>query len=101
MVEKRRNSSANEIIVPDNGCLKAKAAGYIGKCIDCPFPKCFEDIDNRIKPQTVRRRHQRRKDLPARNAEIIRLKQGGVTYAELALKFGLGEKTIEGVCREQ
>lgn len=97
----RKYDKDGELNIPDTGCVRAKVAGYFGKCIDCPFPICFEDIDNRIKPQVARRRHQRRKDLPARNAEIRRLKKAGMTYEQIAVMFGLGEKTVEGVCRER
>jgi DNA-binding NarL/FixJ family response regulator len=81
---------------PDRGCFRAKAEGYDGKCIDCPFPQCFEDLTEAY--QMVNKKYQKRKDLPARNAEIKRLKKEGMTYMELAVKFGLGVKTIERVC---
>jgi hypothetical protein len=76
----RSNSSANEIIHPDNGCAKAKAAGYFGKCIDCPFEQCFEDGGRVYAPRDVK---TQRKKLSPTSVTI-----SGATYRPVMPKSG-------------
>lgn len=94
----RKYDKDGELNIPDTGCVRAKTInGYFGRCLDCPLPVCWEDVTEG-KPK---KRHQKRSELPKRNEEIRRHKKAGMTYTQIAVMFGLGEKTVEGVCRER
>ena len=58
--ERREVFGSGEVKDSDNGCAKAKAQGYDGKCVDiingaeCPFPVCFEDLTRKGTPRPLK-----------------------------------------------
>jgi hypothetical protein len=68
----------------DEGCE------YAQSCLACPFPQCLYD--------EPRGRQRWLKDL--RNKEIKRLFTGGWKVNELALLFGVSQRTIQRALKE-
>jgi hypothetical protein len=68
----------------DEGC------DYARSCLRCPFPQCLYD--------EPRGRQRWTKGL--RNREISRLFSGGRKVKELALMFGLSQRTIQRALKE-
>jgi DNA-binding NarL/FixJ family response regulator len=83
---------------PDTGCAKAKAAGYFGKCVDCIFPKCLEDKEE--KTPTMHGKRYKMRDIRKRNEEILKLKKEGTLVEEIAARFNLSENTIWKICHD-
>jgi DNA-binding NarL/FixJ family response regulator len=94
-VHNKVNESFNH---PDIGCVKAKIAGYNGKCVDCIFPKCLED--KKEKPATMHGKRYKMRDIRKRNKEICRLKNSGMKVDLIAAKYNIAEKTVYKVCHE-
>ena len=64
----------------DEGCELSSS------CLDCPFPKCVEDIP--------RGKQRQRKEL--RNKEIVKLFcTEGKNVKHLAQKFGISPRTVQ------
>ena len=61
---------------PDNGCNLAPA------CLSCPLPLCKYD------------------DRAVRDRQIVRLRESGWTFARVAAKFGVSERTVNRVLYE-
>ena len=70
---------------PDTGCEMAKAAGYSGPCLECPFEVCFEELGGHgiTKSRTQRRDERIRQD-----------RRTGMSIEELAVKYGRNKRTI-------
>jgi hypothetical protein len=64
---------------PDEGCEFAHS------CLDCPFPRCIYDEPGG-KQRFI-------KDL--RNKEMLRLYTGGKEIKELAITFGVSQRTVQ------
>ena len=67
----------------DDGCELAYS------CLDCPFPKCIYDQPG------GRQRWLKSK----RNREIVRLFTDGKEVKELALRFGVSQRTVQRALR--
>lgn len=72
----------------NNGCKKAKAAGYAGPCIECPFAYCLEE-DKNTNMTKFERNHKIRSE-----------NKNGLTIGALALKYGLSIRTIKRILKE-
>jgi lambda repressor-like predicted transcriptional regulator len=87
MVRKQYNLDGN-MNYPDTGCVKAKAAGYHGKCLDCPFPQCLED-PGVLPPQ--------REETIKRNAEMGQLSETGWTVEQISKHAGLSARQTQRI----
>lgn len=76
----------------DTGCDRAKALGYFGRCIECPFPCCMESNGQGKGIQT---------NILQRNAEIIRMRGEKISQVELARRFGLNRRTIQKILKKK
>lgn len=86
----------------DNGCRRAKARGYEGKCLECPFDTCFEDVNFKQSPPVGKGRPKGSKDskLSARNLEIYNLYMEGRTTTQLMNDYKLCQSTIRGIIQK-
>jgi len=84
--EKKEEASDNVPDLPPEYChYRDEGCEYAGSCLGCPFPQCLYD--------EPRGRQRWLKDL--RNREINRLFAGGWGVKELALMFGVSQRTIQ------
>ena len=77
---------------PDNGCAKAKVAGYHGKCLDCPFERCFEDggVPTVLEEETIKR-----------NEEIRKLHETGWTTEEISKETKLSIRQVQRIIQNK
>lgn len=83
----------------DNGCRRAKARGYEGKCLECPFDTCFEDVNLKNNPPVGKRKLKELK-LSARNLEIYNRYMEGITTVQLVTDYKLCQSTIRGIIQK-
>jgi DNA-directed RNA polymerase specialized sigma24 family protein len=79
----KRDSLPEHCHYRDEGCEFAPA------CLDCPLPRCIEEIP--------RGRQQWRKRL--RNQEMLSLFARGMKTAQLAREFGVSQRTVQRVLK--
>jgi DNA invertase Pin-like site-specific DNA recombinase len=84
---------------PDNGCAKAKAAGYEGTCLEskkfpkgCPFPRCFEE-PGVLPPQE--------EETIKRNEEIRKLHETGWTTEEISKETKLSIRQVQRIIQNK
>jgi AraC-like DNA-binding protein len=75
---------------PEYSRYRDEGCEYASSCLHCPFPQCLYD--------EPRGRQRWMKSL--RNREINRLFSGGQKIKELALMFGVSQRTIQRALRE-
>jgi hypothetical protein len=80
------------VFPPDKGCARAKFKGYDGKCLDCPFARCFEDSVFLVGKLSKPRREQR-------NLEIKRLRNQGVTLTKIGEQYNMSAMSISIIVR--
>jgi AraC-like DNA-binding protein len=83
----RKETNENEPDLPPEYChYRDEGCEFADSCLNCPFPQCLYD--------QPRGRQRWRKE--SRNKEIARLfNGGGWGVKELALLFGLSQRTIQ------
>lgn len=84
--------------IDDNGCRRAKARGYEGKCLDCPFDTCFEDVNFKQSPPVGKVSKDGK--LSARNLEIYNRYMEGRTTTQLMTDYKLCQSTIRGIIKK-
>ena len=88
---KEENESIDEPDLPPEYCrYRDEGCEYARSCLRCPFPQCLYDEP----------RGRQRWMKGVRNREINRLFQGGQRVKELALMFGVSQRTIQRALRE-
>ena len=75
---------------PDEGCSKARNKGYFGPCLECPLDECLE-MECIIIARIKRRR--------AKHEEIRERFSKGESKADLAIAFGVSQKTVSRAVR--
>jgi hypothetical protein len=87
----QENEEANEPDLPPEYCrYRDEGCEYARSCLHCPFPQCLYD--------EPRGRQRWMKGL--RNREIKRLFNNGRKINELALMFGVSQRTIQRALKE-
>lgn len=83
-----QNRISENLNYPDTGCVKAKIRGYHGKCLDCPFPQCLEDVGvpTVLEEETIKR-----------NTEIKHLFETGWTTENISKYAGLSERHTQRI----
>jgi len=92
-VEQREGDNAKENVpdLPPEYCrYRDEGCEYARSCLRCPFPQCLYD--------EPRGRQRWMKGL--RNREINRLFSGGRKIKELALMFGVSQRTIQRALKD-
>jgi len=85
-LEEKKETSKNATDLPPEYChYRDEGCEYADSCLDCPFPQCLYD--------EPRGRQHWLKEL--RNREINRLLAGGWGVKELAILFGVSQRTIQ------
>ena len=84
--EERKPANRNDPDLKPEFChYKDEGCEYARSCLECPYPQCLYD--------EPRGRQQWLKEL--RNKEINKLFTGGWKVKELALLFGVSQRTIQ------
>ena len=90
--EEREPASQNDPDLKPEYChYKDEGCEYARSCLECPYPQCLYD--------EPRGRQQWLKEL--RNKEINRLFTGGWKVKDLALLFGLSQRTIQRALKDE
>ena len=72
----------------DTGCkIATKFLGHQSRCLSCPYAECLEDTN-----QTPVRIDSKQKD-----EAIIERRKQGVKYSDLAIEFGITDRTIHRI----
>jgi hypothetical protein len=88
----QQNEPKREPDLPPEYCrYRDEGCEYAESCLRCPFPQCLYDEP----------RGRQRWMKGVRNREINRLFGGGRKIKELALMFGVSQRTIQRALREE
>jgi hypothetical protein len=87
----QENLTQDEPDLPPEYCrYRDEGCEYAGSCLQCPFPQCLYE-----QPRGRQRWMKGR-----RNREISRLFSGGQKIKELALMFGVSQRTIQRALKD-
>ena len=85
------HTDADEWDLPPEFCTyKDEGCSLAPSCLNCPFPRCFED-----KPLD-----RQKWSIERRDREIIRKYRRGLKMKRLALHFNISLRTVKRVIRE-
>jgi AraC-like DNA-binding protein len=90
-LEKEVPSASGTDLPPEYCHYRDEGCEYAQSCLACPFPQCLYD--------EPRGRQRWLKEL--RNKEINKLFSGGWKIKELALLFGVSQRTIQRALRDE
>ena len=83
----------DDVNVPtDTGCEKARARGWFGKCLQCPFEECLQDSDDRMR--------RSEEETEALKEKIRTLRKQGYKYKQLQRELHVGNALIGEALRE-
>ena len=83
--EQEKESQKDPDLKPEYCHYRDDGCDYAESCLECPFPQCLYDEP----------RGRQRWLIKARNKEIKRLFNGGRKVKELAVLFGVSQRTIQ------